>query len=133
TDVVRRWQPSDPFSPNGYVLAFETLAKLGDSVTENYKVIRKFQPFSLLQRKMSFNLYATKKVNAKYCHDDGVTLLRACVIELPENENLDDVTIVFTLTFGAVEIIATAVNQNTGEKTFEGDDLDSESVFAEDL
>ncbi|CAI2179278.1 13254_t:CDS:2 [Funneliformis geosporum] len=115
TDIVRRWQPNDPFSPNGYVSAFETLAKLGDLVTENYKVIKKFQPFSLLQREISFNMYATKKENAKYCNDDGVTLLRAWVIELPENENFDDITIVFTLTFN-VEIIATAVNQNTGEK-----------------
>ncbi|CAI2187060.1 17211_t:CDS:10 [Funneliformis geosporum] len=107
TDIVRKWQPSDPFSPNGYVLAFETLKKLGDSVPENYKIIKHFQPFSLLQRKISFNMYATKKENAKYCNDNGVTLLREWEIELPENENLDDVTIVFTLTFG-VEITATA-------------------------
>ncbi|CAG8736243.1 743_t:CDS:1, partial [Funneliformis mosseae] len=108
TDVVRKWQPTDPYSPNGYVVAFETLAKRDKNVAINNKVIKKFRPFSLLQREISFKIYTTKKTNVKYCNDDGVTLLSELVMKLPENENLEDVIIVFTLVFGGVEIIATA-------------------------
>ena len=32
------------------------------------------------------------------------------------NDNYEDMTILFTLTFGTVEILATAKNQKTGEK-----------------
>lgn len=69
-----------------------------------------------MQRSISFDLYVTKALNAKFCNELGVSLLRPWEIELPENVNYEDVTILFTLTFGAVEILATAENQKTGEK-----------------
>ena len=37
-------------------------------------------------------------------------------IELPDNEDFEDTTILLTLTFNTVEILATAENQKTGEK-----------------
>jgi hypothetical protein len=62
-------------------------------------------------------MYVTKEFDVKFCNDPGVSLLRPWEIELPENDNYDDdITILFTLTFDTVEILATAENEKTHEK-----------------
>ncbi|CAB5380850.1 unnamed protein product [Rhizophagus irregularis] len=119
TDAIRKSLPGDPPSqilPNGYTIIFDPLAERGKPILVNEKVVRVFKPHSMMQRSISFDLYVTKALNAKFCNDPGVSLLRPWEIELPENDNYEDVTILFTLTFGAVEILATAENQKTGEK-----------------
>ncbi|CAB5126864.1 unnamed protein product [Rhizophagus irregularis] len=119
TDTVRRSLPGDPSSqilPNGYTIIFDLLAGRGKPIPVNEKVVREFKPHSIMQRSISFDLYVTKALTAKFCNDPGVSLLRPWEIQLPENDNYEDVTILFTLTFGAVEILATAENQKTGEK-----------------
>ena len=120
TDIVRRSKPDDPPSqllPNGYTIVFDALAGRGKQISVNQKVVRKFKPYSIMQRSIGFDLYATKAFDAKFCDDPGVSLLRPWEIELPENNNHDkDITILFTLTFGTVEILATAENQKTGQK-----------------
>ncbi|CAG8440520.1 uncharacterized protein OCT59_009835 [Rhizophagus irregularis] len=119
TDAIRKSLPGDPPSqilPNGYTIIFDPLAERGKPILVNEKVVREFKPHSMMQRSISFDLYVTKALNAKFCNDPGVSLLRPWEIELPENDNYEDVTILFTLTFGAVEILATAENQKTGEK-----------------
>jgi hypothetical protein len=119
TDTIRRSLPGDPPSqilPNGYTIIFDALAGRGKPISVNEKVTREFKPHSMMQRCISFDLYVTKALNAKFCNDPGVSLLRPWEIELPENDNYEDVTILFTLTFGAVEILATAENRKTGEK-----------------
>ncbi|CAB5381354.1 unnamed protein product [Rhizophagus irregularis] len=119
TDTIRRSLPGDPPSqilPNGYTIIFDPLVERGKPILVNEKVVREFKPHSMMQRIISFDLYVTKASNAKFCNDPGVSLLRPWEIELPENVNYEDVTILFTLTFGTVEILATAENQKTGEK-----------------
>lgn len=119
TDIVRRSLPNDPRSqilPNGFTIVFETLARRSKQISSNCKIVRKFRPYSLTQRNISFDLYVTKEHDVKFCDDPGVSLLRPWEIELPENDNYDDITILFTLTFGTIEILATAENEKTREK-----------------
>ncbi|GES97262.1 hypothetical protein GLOIN_2v1783294 [Rhizophagus clarus] len=122
TDVVRNWQSSDPLSqrlPNGKVITFEKLVQRGKQISMDEKIVKEFKPLSVLQQKISFDMYVTDNPDAKYCDDPEVSLLRNWEIELPENasvEDMEDMTIVFTLTFTTVEILATAENKKTGEK-----------------
>ncbi|CAG8608555.1 2690_t:CDS:2 [Funneliformis caledonium] len=120
TDIARRSLPNDPPSqklPNGYTIIFEALARRGKQISPNDKVIKQFKPYSLTQPNIGFDMYVTKEHDAKFCDDPGVSLLRDWEIKLPEIDNYDDdTTILLTLTFGTVEITATAENQNTGEK-----------------
>ena len=103
--------------PNGYTIIFEALAKRGKQISVNDKVTREFKPYSLMQSNIGFDMYVTKELDAKFCNDLGVRLLRNWEIELPEIDNYDDdTTILFTLTFGTIEILATAENQKTGKK-----------------
>lgn len=83
------------------------------------KIVKEFRPYSVLQQKISFDLYVTDNQDVKYCDEPEVSLLRNWEIELPENGNIEDMkdtTILFTLTFTTVEILATAENKKTGEK-----------------
>lgn len=122
TDVVRNWQQSDPLSqklPDGKVITFEKLVQRGKQISMDEKIVKEFRPSSLLQQKISFDIYVTDNQDVKYCDDPEVSLLRNWEIELPENESIEDMkdtTILFTLTFTTVEILATAENKKTGKK-----------------
>ncbi|CAB5331083.1 unnamed protein product [Rhizophagus irregularis] len=124
TCVVRKWLPTDPLSyklPNGYVKVFETFGEkgYGDSVKLNYKVIKNFKSFSLTQRKMNIDMYVTKSLDAKYIGDPEIKLLRKFQLELPEldsYEDIEDITISFTLKFGYTKMFAAAINKNTGHE-----------------
>ena len=119
TDIVREWESDDPPSKkmsNGMVKAFHTLSKRGTHLTNQDKVTRIFKPYSLFQTKVSFNMYITSELDAKYCDDDGVRLLNSWEIDIPVLDDFDDQTILFTLNFSAIEILATAENQKTGDR-----------------
>jgi hypothetical protein len=106
--------------PNGKVITFEKLVQRGKQISVDEKIVKEFRPYSLLQQNISFDVYVTDKNDAKYCDDPGVSLHKNFEIELPENENIEDMeedtTILLTLTFTTVEILATAENKKTGEK-----------------
>ena len=62
-------------------------------------------------------MYITSELDAKYCDDDGVKLLdKTWEINIPVLDDFDDQTILFTLNFSTIEILATAENQKTGDK-----------------
>src|SRR2546421_4292966 len=87
TDIARPSQLNDPASqklPNGLTITFDALARRGNQVSVNEKVIKQFRPCSLMQQKIGFDMYVTKKIDAKFCNDRGVSLLRKLEIELPE-------------------------------------------------
>jgi hypothetical protein len=125
TNVVRKSKLGDPPSemlPNGYTVVFETIASRGIEILVNDKVVKEFRLSSLTQRSVNFNIYVTKEPEAKFCNDPGVILLRRLEIQLPDDDDTDDdeddyddVIISLTLTFGTVEILATAKNKKTGE------------------
>ncbi|RHZ72284.1 hypothetical protein Glove_243g81 [Diversispora epigaea] len=124
TDVVRKWQPTDPLSqklPNGYIKVFEILAKRGKQVSLSDKVIKYFKPYSI-QRKMGFNMYVTLSNSAEYFNNNSeIKLLREWEIKMNSSSGLDDYdedddVISLSLGFGQVEICATAENSKTGDK-----------------
>lgn len=64
----------------------------GKQVPLNKKVNKKFKPFLLQQQSISFDMYVSENdAKSKFCDDAGVSLLGNWNIELPKNENLDDV------------------------------------------
>jgi len=118
--------PSSEMLPNGNTVVFETLARRGEEISVDKEVVKKFKLSSLTSHIVNFNIYVTKEFDAKFCNDPGVSLLRRLEVELPELSDDDDdddddaydddsITILLTLTFGTVEILATAKNQKTGE------------------
>ncbi|CAB4491847.1 unnamed protein product [Rhizophagus irregularis] len=121
TNIVRKSKLGDPSSdmlPNGYTVVFETIASRGKEILVNDKVIKELKLTSSMQRSVNFNIYVTKEPEAKFCSDLGVSLLCRLEIELPDDDDdddYDDVVISLILTFGTVEILATAKNKKTGE------------------
>ena len=68
-----------------------------------------------MQDEIGIDIFVSKDRDVKFCDDPGVSLLRNWQIELPDNENLEDVMILFTLTFGVgLEVNAKAENQKNG-------------------
>jgi hypothetical protein len=120
TDIVRKWEPGDPLSkklPNGMVKAFHTLVEKGTLLTSRDLYTTVFKPYSLFQKKVSFNMYITSKIDVKYCDDDDeVRLLNSWEIDIPILDDFDEQTILFTLNFSNIEIIATAKNQKTKDE-----------------
>lgn len=104
--------------PNGYSIVFEPLARRGKQISVDENVVKYFKPSSLTQRIINFNIYVTNKSDAEFCNGPEVSLLRHLEIELPENDddNYDEIVVSLSLTFGTVEILATAKNKKTGEK-----------------
>ncbi|CAG8505058.1 9399_t:CDS:2 [Funneliformis mosseae] len=120
TDIARKWEANDPISrklPNGMIKVFHPLAKKGSHLTSKDEVTTVFKPYSLFQRKVSFNMYHTSQFDAKYCdEDDDVRLLDNWEIDIPRLDDFDDQIISLTLNFGSIEILAKAENQKTGQK-----------------
>ncbi|PKC13941.1 actin-like ATPase domain-containing protein [Rhizophagus irregularis] len=119
TDIAREWEPTnDPPSKklsNGMVKAFYTLAKRGTYLT---KATTTFRPYTLFQKKVSFNIYTTpdNEADAKYIGDNDVKLLNEWEIDIPILKDFDDQTILLTLNFSNVEILATAENLKTKDR-----------------
>ena len=65
------------------------------------------------QTKMDFNIYYTREYDVEYCDDPGMKLLGTLSIDLP-GSGLDR-PVLFGLTFGQMEIIATSKNKLTGQ------------------
>ncbi|CAB5381332.1 unnamed protein product [Rhizophagus irregularis] len=99
TDVVRNWQQSDPLSqklPDGKVITFEKLVQRGKQISMDEKIVKEFRPSSLLQQKISFDIYVTDNQDVKYCDDPeymcSILLLEICnfkknVISFLDNKN----------------------------------------------
>ncbi|CAI2171548.1 4791_t:CDS:2 [Funneliformis geosporum] len=120
TEIGRKWEADDPISrklPNGMIKVFHPLAKKGSHLTSTDEVKTVFKPYSLFQTKVSFNMYHTSKLDAKYCDEDDVKLLdNDWEIEIPRLDDFDDQIISLALNFGNIEILATAENQKTGKE-----------------
>ncbi|CAG8480448.1 3807_t:CDS:2 [Acaulospora colombiana] len=125
TDVCRTWLPTDPVERkmrSDRIVVFSRLATKGTRVEVDDKVYGIYTPSSIFQTKMGLDLYVTDKENAEFCDESGVKLLGKFCIDLPFSG--EERIVFYTLRFGTVEIQATAINYNTGEKyetTFELD------------
>jgi hypothetical protein len=70
-------------------------------------------PYRSDQTNMLFKLYYTEEYNGKYCDDPGMKLLGEFSIELTGSGI--DRSVLFGVTFGKMEIIASTKNKQTGQ------------------
>jgi len=117
TDVARRWKNGDPLNrilPGGIVIEFEQLAVRGEEIPVDAVFPTMFTPGSIFQTKVGFDLYVTDKEDAEFCDSPGVNLLGNWSIDIPITFGVRP--ILFALTFGEIELEATAFNMETGDK-----------------
>ncbi|CAG8543483.1 11168_t:CDS:2 [Funneliformis mosseae] len=119
TDVIRQWALLDPIDrrrADGKIRIFDRLARRGEKVDINHQVARVYVPYSNEQTSIGLDLYVTEDVDANYCDETGVYLLDNWSVNVPTTYNNEGRSIAFTLTFGSIEIEATAQNVQTGVK-----------------
>ncbi|CAG8525084.1 8431_t:CDS:2 [Ambispora leptoticha] len=109
---------------DGRVYRFSPLIKRGTLVDVNAKVSREFFPVYNNQTAATFKVFATRNDRARYCDEGSVRLLGILKIDLPDVHLGTNRPIEFELTFGTMEIEASARNKQTGQyytSTFELD------------
>ncbi|GBB85955.1 hypothetical protein RclHR1_01240006 [Rhizophagus clarus] len=126
--VSYKWIQGDPErrkTSNGRIEKFECLAKRGTKMDINQEVTSSHGPQETNQGNIGYELYYTEKYDGIYCDDPGMKLLGKFRIDLP-GSGLDRY-VLFGMTFGKMEIIASAKNKQTGQiyKTTFKFDLDS--------
>ena len=117
-EVSARWEPGDPSerrTPQGRLFKFHQLARRGTEVAVNQKFQYTAGPVNPNQTDMNFNIYVTPALSAKYCDENGMRMLGKMKIDLPDPHLGKDRLIQFTLTFGAMEVKATAQNIRNGQ------------------
>ncbi|RGB25599.1 hypothetical protein C1646_675454 [Rhizophagus diaphanus] len=115
--VLKKWKKGDDprrKTQNGLKFCFHELAKRGTEVKVNQTFGYVAKPSSLNQIDMTFNIYATTNFDAKYCDDPNTKHLGTLKIDLPDIQLGSKRLVEFYLTFGTMEIKATAKNKNSG-------------------
>ncbi|CAG8547937.1 15916_t:CDS:2 [Acaulospora colombiana] len=117
-EVSAKWDKTDPFerrTESGRVFRFHKLALRGTEVAVDQKFCYTAGPVVPNQTDMTFNIFTTQNNNARYCDEEGMRMLGKMKIDLPDPHRGKNRLVEFTLTFGTMEIKATAVNKRTGQ------------------
>jgi molecular chaperone DnaK (HSP70) len=101
--------------PNGRTYKFRSLAQRGTAVKVNQEFTLNIMPEHATQETLTFHIYYTTKYSAKYCDEDGMEELGSLIISLPDVHLGKDRLVLFGLTFGRMEITATARNKLNGQ------------------
>ncbi|CAG8550058.1 2866_t:CDS:2 [Diversispora eburnea] len=105
--------PKKRRTPDGYIQKFHLLATRGSNTEVKKKFFGKFIPLRFDQPTILFNVYYThKKGGARYCDEPGMKFLGSLNINNPMKYNKSG-AIEFSLTFGLMEIKATACDSET--------------------
>jgi hypothetical protein len=115
--VSHRWKEGDPIErrrPNGRIHKFLSLAQRETIVNINQEFTSTVFPISSTQRAIEFLIYYTAKHNAQYIDEDGMEKLGNLLISFPDVHS-GRRPILFGLTFGRMEITATAKNEFSGQ------------------
>ncbi|RIA89728.1 hypothetical protein C1645_824439 [Glomus cerebriforme] len=100
---------------DGKVYKFSPLVRRGEEIRDQtFSFERK--PEKAFQTSMKCAFYCTREYSAEYLDEPGMELLRVIEIELPDVHFGINRSIEFGLTFGQLEIIAFARNQNNGQQ-----------------
>ncbi|CAG8519740.1 9075_t:CDS:10 [Cetraspora pellucida] len=104
---------------------FDLLAVRGAHVAVNQTFSKEYKPLGANQTMAVFHVYITKEMRPRYIKDAGMRILGTLKIALSRTPSLGrERPVEFGLTFGTMEIKATAKNKVTGEiyhATFELD------------
>ncbi|CAG8562891.1 uncharacterized protein OCT59_009882 [Rhizophagus irregularis] len=111
------WKKGDPIErrrSNGRIHKFLSLAQRGTVVEINQEFTSMIFPISSTQSAVDFLIYFTAKYSAQYIDEDGMEKLESLLISLPD-VHYGRRPILFGLTFGRMEITASAKNQLNGQ------------------
>ncbi|PKY50239.1 actin-like ATPase domain-containing protein [Rhizophagus irregularis] len=101
--------------PNGRTYKFRGMAQRGTSVKVNQEFTLNITPEHAAQNTITFHIYYTTKYSAQYCDEDEMEELGSLIISLPDIHLGKNRPILFGLTFGRMEITATAKNKLNGQ------------------
>ncbi|CAB4375322.1 unnamed protein product [Rhizophagus irregularis] len=111
-----KWKVGDPIHRKVHgdrIEKFDCLATRGTKMDINQEIKRSHVPIHSEQKTMFFKLYYTEEYAGTYCDDPGMKLLGNFTIDLP-GSGIDRI-VLLGITFGKMEIIATAKNKQTGQ------------------
>ncbi|CAB4434619.1 unnamed protein product [Rhizophagus irregularis] len=116
--ISPKWKEGDPIErkrSNGRIRKFRCMARRGTKVKVNQEFTILQLPAFPEQDSIKFVIYYTTEYDAKYCDEDGMEKLGSLSISLPDTHLGTDRPIEFGLTFGRMEITATAKNNRNGQ------------------
>ncbi|CAG8504980.1 9395_t:CDS:2 [Funneliformis mosseae] len=111
-----KWVNGDPVSRrthDGYISKFSLLARRGTKMNVNQEITRSRVPIYPNQTKVTHYIYYTREYDGIYCDDPGMKLLGKLHADLP-GSGLNR-PVLFGLTFGQMEFVATSKNKLTGQ------------------
>ncbi|GES97238.1 hypothetical protein GLOIN_2v1783276 [Rhizophagus clarus] len=127
--IIDTWKRSDPTerkTTKGEIIRFLPIgkAKRGESVNIDEYIFtdKELGPNNPFQTIATFHIYYTREYNAKYCDEPGMEYLGRLKINLPDVHLGLNRPLKFGLSFGEMEIKATARNATNGQSyltTFE--------------
>ncbi|CAJ0833464.1 3028_t:CDS:2, partial [Entrophospora sp. SA101] len=116
--VLDKWKknvdPPNRRMPSGHVYVFHKMAQRGTSVEVNHSIGYVARPSNPNQTDMAFNIFSTPALSARFCDEPGMRSLGTLKIDLSDINLGAKRLVEFSLTFGAMEIKATAKNKKTG-------------------
>ncbi|EXX75864.1 hypothetical protein RirG_038140 [Rhizophagus irregularis DAOM 197198w] len=116
--VSPEWENGDPIErrdSDGTIDKFHLLARRGAVVRVNQEFTSVQLPVFPTQNAINFHIYYTTEYNATYCDENGMEKLGNLFISLPDIYLGKNRPVLFGLTFGRMEITATAKNQLNGQ------------------
>ncbi|CAG8557441.1 193_t:CDS:2 [Acaulospora colombiana] len=117
-DCSPEWTDGDPperKTSKGRIIKFFEMVKRGTRVEVDQEFTERFVPVFPDQTGITFSVYVTKEYNAVYCDDPGMRLLGTLSIDLPDTHLGLNRPVLYTLSFGQMEINCAAKNQITGD------------------
>ncbi|CAG8525150.1 8434_t:CDS:10 [Ambispora leptoticha] len=113
-EILGKWQPGvDPKkrrTQDGRIYRFNRLAERRKPVEVNKEFTGEFKPVYPNQTSVIFKVFYTKRNWVRFCDDPGVRFLDLPDVHLGINRPIE-----FGLTFGKMELKATARNKTTGQ------------------
>jgi len=105
--------PPERRTERNTIIKFSILARRGDSIRRKQTFSEVYYPSNSRQTKMSVNIYASRDYDPEYVDDEGVSLIREWIIDLPDKHLGKDRPIELSLTFGNYETKVNAKNPRT--------------------
>jgi hypothetical protein len=122
--IYSPWREGDPPERRGEHFRFHIIggegetdmkARRGTSVRTNEGITFYRRPTIPTQTREEFDIYYTRNYEANYCDEAGTRLLGRLIINWPDAHLGLERLIIFTLTFGRMEITASARNEKNGQ------------------
>ncbi|CAG8668257.1 16080_t:CDS:2 [Gigaspora rosea] len=116
--VSSKWTEGDPplrKLRNGRINKFSRLAQRGIETKIDQGFYGEYCPVEPDQTGILFEIYTTENSDGEYCDESGMKLLGTLMIDLPDVHLGLERPVQFSLTFGSMEIIASAKNMINGQ------------------